>query len=557
MTLLLGDSLERLKELPADSVDACVCDPPYGLSFMNKHWDYDVPSVELWREVLRVLKPGAHLLSFGGTRTYHRMVVAIEDAGFEIRDQIMWIYGSGFPKSMNIGKAIDKQNGIALEVVGKGRSGSSSRAYQSEEKTTAGHYEQTQSTNEWSGWGTALKPANEPIVLARKPLEAKLTVAANVLKHGTGAINVNASRIGPPQNTKVKFASNADAKKTMGAFEEWDGTYREQTQGRWPANVLFDEEAAAVLDEQSGILKTNSTGKGNPTGKASSKINVGGGRTPAGIPTSVGGASRFFLNVKPDASDDITRFIYCAKASKRERFMHLTCGCEVANQSAWLKPDQNLSEQTGFTSPAKATSERISTENSSLGTSSHGNLQTVPCPLVCKSTTSTETIKTTGSKTYSSSPQRSTSDFIQDASLPMASGSSPAQSAECLSPSTQKIGTSPEKAGRSMGVAVHATLAESLKKSVCAVCGESPKSEGHPTQKPIRLMEYLVRMITPPGGTVLDPFLGSGSTLVAAARLGFKGIGCEMSPEYLEIARRRIEHAQKEITQSELPLEGA
>jgi DNA modification methylase len=424
MTLLLGDSLERLKELPADSVDACVCDPPYGLSFMNKHWDYDVPSVELWREVLRVLKPGAHLLSFGGTRTYHRMVVAIEDAGFEIRDQIMWIYGSGFPKSMNIGKAIDKQNGIALEVVGKGRSGSSSRAYQSEEKTTAGHYEQTQSTNEWSGWGTALKPANEPIVLARKPLEAKLTVAANVLKHGTGAINMDASRIGvsssePNLRTTPTVNSGATSMFKLGNGPDGKGP---EPRGRWPANLILDECAAKLLDEQSGILKTNSTGKGNPTGKASSKINVGGGRTPAGIPTSVGGASRFF---------------YVAKASKRER-----------NAGLEGMPERECGQY------------QSSLDGGQMLTGS-GNVRS------------------------------------------------------------------------------------------------NAKQNHHPTVKPIKLMEYLVRMITPPGGTVLDPFLGSGSTLVAAARLGFKGIGCEMSPEYLEIARRRIEHAQKEITQSELPLEGA
>lgn len=161
--LLHGNCLNRLKELPDNSIDSVVTDPPYGLSFMGKKWDYDVPSVDIWREVLRVLKPGGHLLSFGGTRTYHRLVVNIEDAGFEIRDQIQWLYGSGFPKSHNL----------------KG---------------------------EHIGWGTALKPANEPICVARKPLERGLTVAENVLKYGTGAINIDASRIAAGTDLKPVFS---------------------------------------------------------------------------------------------------------------------------------------------------------------------------------------------------------------------------------------------------------------------------------------------------------------------------------------------------------------
>jgi site-specific DNA-methyltransferase (adenine-specific) len=149
--LMLGDCLERLRELPDNSVDSVVTDPPYGLSFMGKKWDYDVPSVDVWRECLRVLKPGGHLLAFAGTRTQHRMAVRIEDAGFEIRDMIAWVYGSGFPKSYNL-------------------------------------------KDEWQGWGTALKPALEPITVARKPLIG--TVAQNVLEHGTGAINVDGCRVG-------------------------------------------------------------------------------------------------------------------------------------------------------------------------------------------------------------------------------------------------------------------------------------------------------------------------------------------------------------------------
>jgi hypothetical protein len=199
--LLHGDCLERLRELPACSVDACVTDPPYGLSFMGKKWDYDVPGEDIWRECLRVLKPGGHLLAFAGTRTQHRMAVRIEDAGFEIRDMIAWVYGSGFPKSHNIGKAIDKAAGAEREVVGLGRYANRGRVNSantygdapssSSEMLTA---PATPEAQQWDGWGTALKPALEPITVARKPFKG--TVAANVLAHGTGALNIDGCRVG-------------------------------------------------------------------------------------------------------------------------------------------------------------------------------------------------------------------------------------------------------------------------------------------------------------------------------------------------------------------------
>ena len=204
--ILHGDCLDRLKELGDNSVDACVTDPPYGLKFMGKKWDYEVPSVEMWTEVLRVLKPGGHLLSFGGTRTYHRMVVAIEDAGFEIRDQIQWIYATGFPKSHDVSKGIDKMHGAEREVIGSRKLTGKARVlkgnnfdgdYDGKELTTE-YIETAPATPDaikWQGWGTSLKPSNEPICLARKPLSEK-TVALNVLKWGTGAINIDASRIG-------------------------------------------------------------------------------------------------------------------------------------------------------------------------------------------------------------------------------------------------------------------------------------------------------------------------------------------------------------------------
>ena len=192
--IINADNVETLRGFPDDCIDSIVTDPPYGLSFMGKRWDYDVPSVELWQECLRVLKPGGHLLAFAGTRTQHRMAVRIEDAGFEIRDMIAWVYGSGFPKSLDVSKAIDKAAGAEREVVGHEKNWGASKA--ADGKAAYGDYAgdwnitapATEAAKQWAGWGTALKPALEPITVARKPLAG--TVAANVLQYGTGALNV-------------------------------------------------------------------------------------------------------------------------------------------------------------------------------------------------------------------------------------------------------------------------------------------------------------------------------------------------------------------------------
>jgi site-specific DNA-methyltransferase (adenine-specific) len=272
MRLELGDCLEVLKNIPDNSVDSIVTDPPYGISFMHAKWDYDVPSTEIWMECLRVLKPGGHLLSFSGSRTYHRMVVRIEDAGFEIRDQIMWVYGSGFPKSHNIGKAVDKLQGNDREVVGD-------KPYKSgnlkTENILGGDYsmdnsvqlQETKGTSEWEGWGTALKPAHEPIVMARKPLSEK-TVAENVLRWGTGGINIDDSRVGTEQIKSVYggFTLAKEDGRDIKKNNDWidnskvDNKFRtETTEGRWPANIIFDEEAGQVLDQQSGIGKSTAS----------------------------------------------------------------------------------------------------------------------------------------------------------------------------------------------------------------------------------------------------------------------------------------------------------
>ena len=204
--LLHGDCLEQMKTLPDNSVDAIVTDPPYGISFMAKKWDYDVPKVDVWQEAMRVLKPGGHALIACGTRTQHRMVVNIEDAGFEIRDVVSWIYGSGFPKSLNIGKAIDKAAGAEREVTGSrvadNITGGNMHASNRGERHVIELKDApaTEAAKQWDGWGTALKPACEFFTLARKPLSEK-TVAANVLKWGTGGINIDGCRVGTEEIT--------------------------------------------------------------------------------------------------------------------------------------------------------------------------------------------------------------------------------------------------------------------------------------------------------------------------------------------------------------------
>ncbi len=332
------DCRENLKLLEDNSIDSIVTDPPYELGFMGKKWDstgiaYDV---DLWRECQRVLKPGGHLLAFGGTRTYHRMACAIEDAGFEIRDQIQWIYGSGFPKSHNISKAIDKKFGAKREVIGTKQH---STNFDNALKNKAGYLQDeanrnntkcfgygeelitapsTDEAKQWDGWGTALKPANEPIVVARKPLSEK-TIADNVLKWGTGGINIDECRV-PYESDQdlnaVKAKCNfTDSSKSIG-FGTADTIYGTgstplnqakncvRVEGRFPANVILDEEAGKMLDEQSGILKSGGGNKANikPLGRKSQVM-----------PTKDTG------EIWSQDSGGASRFFYCAKASKKER----------------------------------------------------------------------------------------------------------------------------------------------------------------------------------------------------------------------------------------------
>jgi site-specific DNA-methyltransferase (adenine-specific) len=369
-----------MKTLPDNSVDAIVTDPPYGISFMAKKWDYDVPKVDVWQEAMRVLKPGGHALIACGTRTQHRMVVNIEDAGFEIRDVVSWIYGSGFPKSLNISKAIDKAAGAEREVVGSRKLQGKARKMKGGNFLVHEDREETDSINitapatdaakQWDGWGTALKPACEFFTLARKPLSEK-TVAANVLKWGTGGINIDGCRVG------------TETIKTCGGdkFPSVYGTYKtaeESThQGRFPANLIHDG-SQQVMDlfpeSKSGVAV-----KKNLDGRTYNAHQEWGHKAKAGEDIGYGDKG------------SAARFFYCPKASKKDR--------------------------------------------------EEGNT--------------------------------------------------------------------------------------------------------HPTVKPTALMAYLCRLITPTGGTVLDPYMGSGSTGKAAVSEGFDFIGCELDEDYYKIATARINQQQQ------------
>jgi len=373
--ILKGNCLDTLKTLPDCSIDSIVTDPPYEYGFMGKSWDASgiAYNAEMWRECLRVLKPGGHLLAFSGSRTYHRMTVAIEDAGFEIRDQIMWLYGSGFPKSLDVSKAIDKAAGlleheaIAFTVAGRTDKNLPSPVTKGYEPPKP----QSPEAQRWQGWGTALKPAHEPICVARKPLTG--TVASNVLEWGTGALNIDGSRVGTGTGETVTYEVSDIRGGNYGQDKEAYAdrgklTYTKTDQGRWPANVIHD----------------------------------GSDEVLAGFPNDAG------------------RFFYCAKASKSER----NAGLE------------------GF------------------------------------------------------EPRKS------DTRSDTAAG-------------------------------LWAQM-------------EAPKANFHPTVKPIALMRYLVKLVTPPGGTVLDPFLGSGSTAVAAILEGFEWVGCEMTEDYWPIIEARVQWAERQ-----------
>jgi site-specific DNA-methyltransferase (adenine-specific) len=320
-TIHHGDCREVMATLNAESVDAIVCDPPYGLSFMGKGWDHGVPGVEFWTEALRVAKPGGHLLAFGGTRTYHRLACAIEDAGWEVRDCVMWVYGSGFPKSHDVSKAIDKAAGAESErefvsINPASRPGNSGSGVIGETATTANGWRKpsrpdktapaTDAARQWSGWGTALKPAWEPIIVARKPLVG--TVAENVLTHGTGGINVDGCRVGiAAGDQKSEGGRVLSRHQEKNGYEGGWGTTAANLNdgiGRWPANLIHDgsEEVVGLFPRAAGASAPVRGSEQSTTGQ--NGILGHFNRVPGPFHGDSGSAARFF---------------YCAKASKADR----------------------------------------------------------------------------------------------------------------------------------------------------------------------------------------------------------------------------------------------
>ena len=504
-TVIHGDCLDVLRGMADASVDAVVTDPPAGIAFMGKAWDRDKGGRDEWiawladimRECARVMKPGAHAVVWALPRTSHWTGMAIENAGLEVRDKVTHHFGSGFPKSHNLP----------------------------------------------GGIGTALKPASEDWWVARKPLVG--TVAANVAQHGTGAINVDGCRV----------AANESTRRTSNAGTNGDGWRMGKTAhvngsdaGRWPPNLLLTHSAdcgdacaddcpVAMMDRQSGYSVTPSKVTRGAGGQHGRYHPIGEQRDVPCFGDS-GGASRFFPTFDADP------FLYQAKASQKERFAALICDCEALHSDAWESADREQNEPTGCTSLARDTSEATSTDGCGLLTSSNGSATTAPCPPGTKSTTATRTSRTTQSTILSSLTPQPTSACTPGANSGTACGGSRAARAESSSPSTGSTSTSHPKAGRSTGVVAVVTSRESSKPSACARCGEPLRREAHPTQKPTALMQWLVRLVTPPDGTILDPFAGSGTTLVAALAEGRQAIGIEREAEYVEIVKARLANAE-------------
>lgn len=330
LLLYRGDNLEVLPMLEANSMDTCVTDPPYGLGFMGKDWDRRVPGKRYWFNVFRVMKPGAMLLAFGGTRTWHRLACAIEDAGFEIMDTLLWLHGQGLPKSLDISKAIDKAAGAerTQEVwVDRYHDGGARQnlGYSNREgavKITPGHngnmasLPATSAAAEWDGWGTALKPAWEPIVVAMKPLDG--SYARNALKWGVAGLNIEGARI-PTGAERVEVNRWDGGAHPFGGGAGKPYTKAIENGGRWPANVILDSEAARLLDVQSGITSDRARVINHEV--ASGFISGGEGGCETVAYGDEGGASRFFQRC--DWDEDDVRFCYCPKAGRKERDMGL------------------------------------------------------------------------------------------------------------------------------------------------------------------------------------------------------------------------------------------
>ena len=433
--LYQGNMLDMLEVIDKESIDVVLTDPPYELNFMSKGWDNAGVSFQpdTWKKCYEVLKDGGYLLAFGGSRTFHRIACAIEDAGFEIRDTIMWLYGSGFPKSMNIGLAIDKKNGVESIVVGKSKSGSTSKAFNLNEQQReagtgilAGEYDLKEAQNKWNGWGTALKPSFEPIIVARKPFKGSLV--DNVIKNGVGGINIDECRI-PFINDKDNTLRPTGNKQYFGLSSNINMIGGEKDKGRFPANTILTYDETDFDEVCGGFPNTKSTY--NSETKHENIIH----RDNADF-LKYGYQSRIDSSSYND-SGSASRYFYCAKASKKDR--------DEGLEESELKTDCDRNEE--------CYSANVPFNRSSL-----------------------------------------------------------------------------------------------------------PKKNIHPTVKPTNLMQYLVRLVTPNNGIILDPFNGSGSTGKAVMyenkerNKNYKYIGIEMTEEYLPISKARIEYVYNQIKDSKVQI---
>lgn len=531
-----GDCLEVLATMPDNSIDSIVTDPPYGLSFMGKKWDYDVPSEAIWRECLRVLKPGGHLLAFAGTRTQHRMAVRIEDAGFEIRDMIAWVYGSGFPKSLDVSKAIDKAAGAEREVVGLGQYANRGRVNASNQCSVGDSSQSlitapaTDAARQWQGWGTALKPALEPITVARKPLEG--TVAENVLKWHTGAVNVDGCRVGGEQWPSRGAQRGGDSLHAYGDGLNNSGRSGANPAGRWPANLIHDgSEEVMELFPHTSSGKPGIRRKAHETNSMAGRLSLTG-EQETGYGDD-GSAARFFKCCPSDSEP--SRFAYVPKASKKDRDEGLDSIRTVKHITGLCKSENmELAELL-----QKVTSESIV----KWGIDESGESITGLCLSDSLSITLTEISKITTSQICNLWTLSRTNESTAAVNCAETNGGNRAENAEKsnLSP--------PNTTSESQAESVHGAKSVVSKMLSEISDGENWKngSNFHATVKPTDLMRYLCRLVTCPGGVVLDPFTGSGSTGKAATLEGFNFIGIEREAEYVEIARARIEAAEHEL----------
>lgn len=493
--VLQGDCRDLLKEMGRNEVHAMPTDPPYELGFMNRGWDrsgiaYDP---EVWSEAYRVLKPGAHMAVFGGTRTFHRVACAIEDEGFEIRDTLCWLYGKGFPKSLDISKALDKRAGAERIKLGRNPN---SRENSTKEDTLfetglvgkTGYLTKaaTKEALAWEGWGTALKPGWEPVILARKPLDG--TVAENVLEHGVGGLNIDGTRLGY-QSTADKAGAKPAGKATSkvgalagGTQNDADRTgFEAKTIGRWPPNVILQHDEGCV--QLDGTVKVKSDGhRPKNTGNATMWAGKGGG-----------------LNGREQEE------VYLGGEDGTEEVERWACVPEC--------PIRMLDSQAGMRKAGGQPKRRKADKFRSTFGEFKGQQETWPGQGPSVGSASRFFYCTKASRKE------------RDAGLDHLDLQVYGQSNGALARQARGEEADNWDGAREIGL-------NRLKEV------RNP----HPTVKPIAVMRWLTKMITPPGGTALDPFTGSGSTGVAAVLEGFDFLGFELDPFYAKMAEKRIEH---------------